>query len=167
MLEIAMLFEANLEVLEELEDMLKQIAPKDFTDISPVLKSSSIGQHSRHIIELYNCLLDQYDHGVISYDSRKRNTSIESDIAVALSHIQNIPHRINKPDKNLTLMHRIGGKDFFFESSYFREVWYNLEHCIHHQALIKLACLDLGYIQLPETFGFASSTLAFRKWEGG
>lgn len=158
-----MLFEANLEVLEELEELIRQVAPEDLTGISPVFKSASIGQHCRHIIELYNCLLDQYENGVISYDLRKRDISIEKDINVALSQIQNIRQRIIRPDKKVTLSHKIGDDDLHFSSSYYREVLYNLEHCIHHQALIKLACLDLGYLQLPETFGIARSTLAFKR----
>lgn len=158
-----MLFESNLEVLAELVDMLHQISPEDFSGTSPVFKSSSLGQHCRHIIELYNCLLDQYEKGVICYDLRKRDILIETDITVALSQIQKIAQRISKPDKDVLLIHRIGGKDIPFASSYFREVLYNLEHCIHHQALIKLACLHLGNIHLPDSFGIARSTLAFKK----
>lgn len=158
-----MLFEVNLEVLEELEDMLKKISPEDYSGISPVFKSSTIGQHCRHIIELYNCLLIQYENGDISYDLRKRDISIETDINVALSQIQNIRQGIIRPDKKVTLSHRIGEDDLYFSSSYFRELLYNLEHCIHHQAQIKLACLELGDIKLPETFGIAGSTLVFKK----
>ncbi len=159
----AILYEANCKVLGDLEDMLNQIRTEDFCMISPFLKSSSIGQHCRHIIELYNCLLDQYADGIISYDMRIRDIKIETESYLALSHLKNIKMKIIKPDKSLLLIHELEGKDLSFVSSYCREVLYNIEHCIHHQALIKLASKELKYIQLSPTFGIAPATLAFQK----
>jgi hypothetical protein len=158
-----MLFEANKDVLEELIQLIIQINPGDFATVSPVLKSASIGQHCRHIIELYQCLLESYHVGIVAYDKRRRDHLIETDKEFALSKIQDILSNIHELDKGIILLHHIGGEDLIFKSSYLREVFYNLEHCIHHQALIKLASMDLGYIQLPESFGIARSTLIFKK----
>lgn len=57
----------------------------------------------------------------------------------------------------------VDGEEVRIESNYFRELLYNLEHCIHHQALIKVAVLQLDYLQIDPDFGVARSTLEYRK----
>ena len=44
--------------------------------------------HTRHIIEFYQCLIEQASEGQINYDSRKRDVRIESDPAFAKSFHQ-------------------------------------------------------------------------------
>ena len=66
-----MLASLNAEVLVELSHFLAQLKRHDFSDISPVLRTSSIGQHVRHILELYDCLLCQYVLGQVCYPERK------------------------------------------------------------------------------------------------
>jgi len=39
---------------------------------------------------------------------------------------------------------------------------YNLEHTIHHMALMKAGIREVAGIEMPESFGVASSTLKFR-----
>ena len=40
---------------------------------------------------------------------------------------------------------------------------YNLEHAIHHHALIKVGLKIMTKIELPESFGVAPSTIQYRK----
>ena len=49
------------------------------------------------------------------------------------------------------------------ESNYYRELMYNIEHCIHHQAIIKIALLHLGKTEIVENFGIAKSTIEYRR----
>jgi hypothetical protein len=39
---------------------------------------------------------------------------------------------------------------------------YNIEHCVHHQAIIKIAFLFLGKQEFVESFGVAKSTIKYR-----
>jgi hypothetical protein len=48
-------------------------------------------------------------------------------------------------------------------TNYFREVAYNIEHTIHHMALIRVGINETTNILLPENFGVASSTIKYRK----
>ena len=57
----------------------------------------------------------------------------------------------------------VDGEELNIESNYFRELLYNLEHCIHHQALIKVAVLQLEHLQIDQDFGVARSTIEYRK----
>jgi hypothetical protein len=48
-------------------------------------------------------------------------------------------------------------------TNYYREIAYNLEHTIHHMALIRVGLNEVSGIQLPDDFGVASSTVKHRK----
>jgi len=153
----------NWEVLEELSEFISQLQEGDYANLSPVLKTSSIGQHVRHILELYDCLQNQYSSGIICYDKRKRDQALETEVNAALNKIEAIQAKLDFPDKELSLKVDAGLASQLIQSSYYRELFYNLEHCIHHQAQIKIACNQLDYVQLPASFGVAKSTLDYVK----
>lgn len=126
------------------------------------LSDASIGQHTRHIIELYQCLLDGYDAGEVNYDGRQRNPVYENDASEAMKAIETIKDKLQQPDKTLSLVCAMPGESENMQSNYYREVLYNLEHCIHHQALIKVALVQMGSIPVAAGFGVAPSTIQYR-----
>ena len=65
-------------------------------------------------------------------------------------------------NKNVVLQQIVDGEELNIDSNYFRELLYNLEHCIHHQALIKVAVLQLEHLQIDADFGVARSTIEYR-----
>lgn len=154
-----MLSDSCSQQLEELTALLLQLSPTDYSSVSPIFRNSSIGQHVRHILELFDCLLTQYESGEINYDLRKRDLRLENDLAFVFEKIREIQVNINHSDKSLLLFQGKNQECQPVNTTYFRELLYNLEHCVHHQALIRLACFDLPYVFLPETFGVASSTI--------
>ena len=54
--------------LSDLADLIQKLTPGEFTSGCEELGNATIGQHSRHIIELFQCLTDQYASGTINYD---------------------------------------------------------------------------------------------------
>jgi hypothetical protein len=55
------------------------------------------------------------------------------------------------------------GQNISMKSSFYRELAYNIEHAIHHMALLKVAINhSFSYITVPESFGVASSTVRYR-----
>jgi len=149
--------------LEELSDLLTHISDVDYAEPCCQLSNSSIGEHTRHIIEMFQCLENKYEEGVVNYDNRRRNTLIQTNTEFALSQIKIIQNSIDKPNKKIVLEQIIDGEEIRIESNYNRELLYNLEHCIHHQALIKVAIVMHGKIQIHENFGVARSTIEYRK----
>jgi hypothetical protein len=127
------------------------------------LSNATIGQHTRHIIELYQCLLAGYVTGDINYDNRKRDSLLENDITAAVDAVKEIQVNLQQEDKTVKIFCKEADNSVCIESNYYREVLYNLEHCIHHQALIKVALLSIKDIQIAEGFGVAPSTLQYRQ----
>ncbi|MBS4040934.1 MAG: DinB family protein [Flavobacteriales bacterium] len=156
-----MLSDACSQQLEELAELLLQLSPEDYSGISPVFKSSSIGQHVRHILEFFECLISQYDQGEINYDLRRRDLRLEADPYFALEKIRELQTINHIPDKELSILQDHFPNSQPVKTSFYRELLYNLEHCVHHQALIRLACLSIPQVRISENFGVARSTLTF------
>ena len=156
-------FESIKNTLTDLQKVISQLSPTDFCKPIDNLSGASIGEHSRHIIELFQAVLNSYSNGVLNYDNRERNKIIQADKEFASLVIDSLLSDIEKPNKTITLEHKIADETILIETNYFREMLYNLEHCIHHQALIKVAIFQIKYIELNDNFGVAPSTIEFRK----
>lgn len=152
-----------IHVLTKLEEVIAQLTNEQYCKPIKHLDNASIGQHSRHIIELFQCLVSGYSSGIISYDKRKRDLFLESDIAVALHSIQTLKGEVNLADKTIILQQQVAEEEMTVATNYFRELLYNVEHCIHHQALIKVALKDMQEVKIHEHFGVAYATIAHRK----
>ncbi|MDI5895717.1 MAG: DinB family protein [Flavobacterium sp.] len=148
--------------LNELIDLLNQLSQKEYSNSCTELSNATIGEHTRHIIEMFQCLENQYDLGIVNYDKRERNTRIQTDTAFAIENIVLIQQNLDKKNKNIELLQIIDGEEIRIESNYFRELLYNLEHCIHHQALIKVAILQCETVIIDANFGVARSTIEYR-----
>jgi hypothetical protein len=151
-------------VLNELADLIAQMSSDEYTMRSVNLSGATIGQHTRHIIELFQCLYDGYNGGTVNYEKRKRDIRIETDKDVAILCMEDILSNICKEDKHLMLDASFAGDTkISVNSSYNRELIYNLEHAIHHMALIRVGILELTSISLSEKFGVAPSTIEYRR----
>jgi hypothetical protein len=149
--------------LTELWDLLSQLSNADYSYPCKEISNSTIGEHTRHIIELFQCLENQYKSGTINYDDRLRDYGIQTDVNKAKLAIATVIKSKLKPNKNLILQQVVDTFEVTIESNYHRELLYNLEHCIHHQALIKVAVLQMNHLQIDKNFGVASSTIEYRR----
>lgn len=149
--------------LDELIELLDQLSQEEYSKSCFELSSSNIGEHTRHIIEMFQCLNRNYDSGIVNYDKRQRNGLIETNTDFAIQMILDIKNNISKENKNLELQQTIDGNAVNIQSNYYRELLYNLEHCIHHQALIKVAILKCENVAVDANFGVARSTIEYRK----
>lgn len=147
------------ETLQQLMYSLQNLTKDDYTKKISFLGNASIGEHTRHIVELFLQLLYGYYKGEINYDDRKRDKRLEEDIDFAMENIARIISEIDLENKNLYIISLYNNKECGIASTYDRELMYNIEHCIHHQAIIKIGFLLLEKNDLPYEFGFAKSTL--------
>ena len=101
-----MLIPSIQKTLNELTDLVSQLSNDDYACPCHGLSNATIGEHTRHIIELFQCLENQYESGVVNYDSRKRDYAIQTCTETAKSAIETIKSNLEKPNKNL-LLHQV------------------------------------------------------------
>ncbi|GMN10522.1 hypothetical protein MTsPCn9_33520 [Croceitalea sp. MTPC9] len=157
------MFNSSVQTIEQFKEILLQLPQECYVMSCGELSSATIGQHTRHIIELYQCLIAGYDSAHVCYDKRERNKTIEEDKAIALAQLVTIQENLEKPDKELKINYELGEDEVCLNSNYYREVMYNLEHAIHHHALIKVGIKAMTTMVLPDSFGVAPSTIQHRK----
>ncbi len=161
-----MLQQTNCVIINQLIDLLNDIDVLVYRDSLQPLHDSSIGQHVRHITEFYLCALNGYENGIVDYDARERNPTIENDKNFTIQTLENIKYQLTTldTDRNLILKSKFGGDECLeIPSSFFRELTYLIEHTIHHLAIIKIGLNEVyPEIKIPKNFGVAHSTLRYR-----
>lgn len=157
-----MLIASIKENFNEIIGILSNLDNDQFTICHQELSNATIGEHTRHIIEMYQSLLKNYKKGIINYDKRDRNLSIQTNTKYAINCINELQSEIDKPNKELTLEQGLIKVNYSISTNYKRELLYNFEHSIHHQALIKVALLKYKNIKISENFGVAKSTIEYR-----
>lgn len=153
------------QILAQLEDVLRQVNGQEFVQASPALSDATIGQHTRHTLEFFVCLEQGLPAGAVNYDQRAHDRSIEEDKEVALRLIKRLKafvqhHSDNRPLRLEVGYERHSDECVSVETNYYRELAYNIEHAVHHMALVKIGLRDVAPgVVLPEGFGIAVSTL--------
>jgi uncharacterized damage-inducible protein DinB len=156
-------------ILGQLTELVKQLSEQDFTRPIPTLSQSSIGQHLRHTLEFFVCLEHGFERGVVNYDKRAHDKLIETDKFIALSVLERISDFIAKQHANTPLKLEVGydlSKEDFVtvDSNYQRELIYNIEHAVHHMAIMKIGVREAApYVALPPDFGVAASTIRYQE----
>lgn len=154
-------------ILDQIAVTINQLSDEQYAVSLPVLSNNSIGKHVRHVIEFYECLILGYESGAVNYDLRKRNPQLENQKSEALKAICAIQKFIdNNPDKSFLLLSSYPGSEepSNSQSSYKRELIYNIEHAIHHMAIIKIAVTTaFPDVTLPDNFGIAYSTIQYKE----
>jgi hypothetical protein len=153
-------------VFVQLSETIRLLSPSQYMQQCVNLGNNTIGQHVRHVIELFQCLESGYPDNSVNYEKRKRDVMIETDKELALQLLQEIYLQLDRPDKELVLHASYDentDEPISIPTNYFREIAYNLEHTIHHMALIRVGIKEVSDIALPDEFGVASSTVKHRK----
>ncbi|KAH9823854.1 hypothetical protein DFH28DRAFT_943781 [Melampsora americana] len=141
------------------------------TTVSSLVPGSTVGKHLRHLHDHFRILLDAVvsPDNEVDYDSRGRNTPMETSISVALKEFCTLRERLlNKneelqqiPSSDLPLrLSATTPHSLQFHTSFGRELWFASLHAIHHYALIRVIVTGELGLQLPHDFGVAPSTIA-------
>lgn len=153
-------------VFEQLSESIQRLADEQYKKPGDILFKATIGQHVRHIIELFICLNQGYETGIVNYEKRKRDHRIETEKEAALELLHAIYTNLTKPDKDIMMEVNYSGNSddsIIIKTNYYREMAYNLEHTVHHMALIRIGINEVSSIDLPCDYGVASSTIKYRK----
>ncbi len=158
--------EVAVNILSHIDVYINQLEDVDYSKPLPLLSDATIGGHTRHIIDGFLCLMNQQESGVISYDKRERNKQLETDTQYVSEKLTEIRLFLRSLENNRSCGFEIKYEDqtFLTDSTLSREIAHNIEHVIHHLAIIKIALMAYYKdVNLPREFGVAPSTL--RYWE--
>jgi hypothetical protein len=161
--------DACTNILNQLADLVQQINEQDFTEPIETLSHATVGQHIRHTLEFFVCLEQGFDAGVINYDRRAHDKIIETDKYLALTAIKRIKAFVTNQPEDKLLRLEVGydlQKEQFvtIHTNFTRELVYNIEHAVHHMALMKIGIREAAsYVQLPSDFGIAASTIRYKE----
>lgn len=152
-------------LFSQIEDALHLISKEQYCTAGALMGNATVGQHVRHIIELFQEMLKGHGCGEINYENRQRDFLTETDPVFAVSQMKALVLTIERPDRQLLLTSGYdmqNGGTSTITTSYVREMIYNIEHTIHHMALIRIAFKSMFGIELNSSFGVAPSTLKYR-----
>lgn len=157
-------------VADQVADLLNLMTNKEYSQALPTFNGSSVGQHIRHIIDFYLCLINSSAQLNINYDERERNPNIETDCLTAKSLLEIITQKIQNMDVEQQVMvcsSFVADKNeklILIPSSIGRELMYAYDHAIHHLAMIKIGIqIHFPEILISQDLGVAPSTLKYRQ----
>ena len=158
-------------ILDQVGAVIEQISDSDFVKPVQAFNGATIGQHFRHSIEFFQCLMNGYAEGNVSYDKRNHDKDIESNKLLALDALNKSKLFIEHCDTGKILDLQVSydhdgdsDSDITVISNMAREITYNIEHIVHHMALVKIGIKEVcPYVVLPAEFGIAVSTIKYHK----
>lgn len=158
--------EAAQDVLLQGLELLSELCDHTYSRVARAPFNASIGQHYRHVLEHFQCLIRGQRSKEINYDARERNTRIETEVTYSSVATCDALRAIKGwDDKTLNSACKVQSSVSYsaaltdkVDSNIARELSYCVAHAIHHYAIIRLICAELG-ISVPAEFGYAPSTV--------
>ncbi len=151
-------------LLDELELLVCDISPEAYRARPLSAVSGSVGEHLRHCLDHVSALLDHEPDLVLSYDSRRRGTPVETEPVAALAQILECRQLLalwswgglDRPVAVSSAMSPSGDLATTW-STIGREFAFVVNHTIHHQALMAMLLAIQG-VRVPERFGLSPSS---------
>lgn len=162
--DILALVEGNIKTLQQIQNALQTFDDQIYV-AQPNIKACPIGMHIRHVVEFYQeffrAHLDHFQTG-LCYDDRKRNLKLETSRQDAIKAFEMAVEGFEKndfPEQTIVLHSIVDPKmpKIRIASTMSRELFYLLDHAVHHMAIIKMIAETHG-ISFDESFGVANST---------
>ncbi len=165
--------QAALAILDQGEDLLRQLTPDAYTYRLAAVFGASIGGHYRHCLDHFVSWIRSLEGEELNYDRRDRDPRIETDPSEASRATCEVRSRLGRLSSS-DLQRRVrtrcqvsygSGNAPVTESTLERELVYVIAHAIHHYALISVMA-KLQDLALPSTFGVAPSTVRHQGQQG-
>lgn len=161
MTSVKLLIRDSILVLEDGIKLISQLTNQQFQETYP-FSTSGIGPHFRHVYDHYGSFLNGIQRCFVSYESRERDTKIETDVKVAIRHFNDVIltlQTLSEDDVNTVFQLETVHDDerYPIHTTLGRELQFLLSHTLHHFAIIRMMVVSLG-LPVSEYFGMAPST---------
>ena len=162
--------DSSIEIFDQLNDFIESIDDDVYQDNSSILFESSIGQHLRHILDIYHALIRNMTDDIVDYDIRLRGSSVEVNRNDALHTLHVIrawlvalcPYEINRHVKIRTEIAISEQHSSVLDTSCGRELFFASNHTIHHLALMVTIAKVLG-CSMGNHYGVAPATATYNR----
>lgn len=155
-----------LEILSQASRCLQMLDDEDYQASAKPFISSSIGEHFRHWLDVFNAI--QHASMVIDYNQRRRGHSVETSRSVALAEITVLANWLTGLSKkelkqNVSILTEVSvshTQACLMSSTLEREITFAALHANHHFAMVKVAASLLNKA-IDDDFGIAPATATF------
>jgi len=158
----------SIESLEQVINFIQDLSDEIYIQIPEPLFNSSIGQHLRHILDLYMALIKANDFRNINYDVRRRGLALETNKKEGIKELIKVCDwlkSLNEMTLNMetnintevSVYNEITAN---FPSTVGREVSFVSTHLTHHLALMAAIAKFLGH-SVNTNLGVAPATASF------
>ena len=157
------MIEAIQKNLERGIHLLNSISDDEYSNTTIAPYYSSIGGHTRHILDVFDCVFDGLDSNSINLIGRKRSSIVEKKTKEGVKYFQTIISKLEKVEnKDLNQIIQVSddlGLGVISANYTLSAILIQAHsHAIHHFASVGYIISQLG-IQLPdEDFGFNPTT---------
>ncbi|EGU61450.1 hypothetical protein VINI7043_14635 [Vibrio nigripulchritudo ATCC 27043] len=156
----------TIETIEQGIALLMQIGNEDYQKAAPPLVTSSMGEHCRHVLDIFHALSD-FENGV-DYNQRRRGHDVEKTRELAIVEFLSIKQWLSQltPDEikqTVTVKTEVALSETLsaeVSAQLEREIAFAAAHATHHYALMKVLAIQLGY-QTDKELGFAPATSSY------
>jgi uncharacterized damage-inducible protein DinB len=155
-------------LLDQLGAVAMSIDDDDYAQPLPLISNATVGKHIRHTLEFVDIMVTALKTGTISYDKRAHDKSLDTDRQLALHMITKLKIALKQLDQNVDLTLEVefplaGISLQNVPTNLLRELVYNIEHMVHHMAILKIALANhFPSVELSGDFGVAQSTLVYQ-----
>lgn len=168
----------NIEAVDQGVSLLRSLKDSHYTFTDSPYIQSSIGQHFRHIIDMFNAVCKPAMADTVDYDNRKRGAPLERSRAVAIEELQKIKDCLSEYlrdiatstrqlENPITLSTEVTIEETCsveLPSTKIRELVFTSSHAVHHYALISMIAKIQG-VKLDKRVGVAPATATFLRSE--
>jgi uncharacterized damage-inducible protein DinB len=155
-------------LLEQLRDVLSLLPTAAYVARPAAAVSGSVGEHVRHCLDHVTALAQAMDGDTLSYDARKRGTTVETDPVTAINEIERLFSRMagwsrGYVDRTIHISALVDAEapPALMRTTLARELAFLVQHTVHHCAVIAVL-LDTQGWRVPRGFGLAPSTVHAR-----
>lgn len=158
----------SLEAIEQTLNLCELLDNNSYTFKALPYVQSSIGEHLRHILDMFFALTREPSVGVVDYDHRRRGAPVESNLEVGVDELNQVKKWLERLDstildKPVVILSEATistQKVCEMASSLRRELLFVASHTIHHLAIIKVITTHCN-IETSEHLGYAPATATY------
>lgn len=155
-------------MIDQITAVLSNMRDEEYAAPLDIFNGSSIGQHFRHILNFYQCVLKGVEDHVVDYSKRVRDAQAECDTCYTQEAFAAISSAVGTLQEEAAIAVKA---DFsadqslgrpMVQSSIGRELMFAYDHAVHHLAIIKIGLrVVCPHLELDERVGVAPATLKY------